>query len=54
MIYLLLKIHNQGAMKCARILNTMIPYLKKNNVEYRFFKTKAAGKEVALSERSIV
>ncbi|KAF6609640.1 MULTISPECIES: diacylglycerol kinase family protein [Lactococcus] len=48
MTYYLLANPNSGAGKGARTLETLIPYLEKNNYEYRLFKTKAAGEEGAL------
>ena len=45
MTYYLLANPNSGAGKGARTLEILIPYLEKNNYDYRLFKTNAPGEE---------
>lgn len=45
MTYYLLANPNSGAGKGARTLEILIPYLEKNNYDYRLFKTNAPSEE---------
>ena len=45
MTYYLLANPNSGAGKGARTLEILIPYLEKNNYDYRLFKTNVPGEE---------